>query len=425
MIFLSEELEVKVEMEIKELIKNLPITSGCYLMKDSTGKVIYVGKAVSLRKRVASYFSKSSDIHIKTQKLVEDIRDIGFIKTSSEAEALILEASLVKKYSPKYNIDLRDDKTYPYIQITNDVFPRISVERPHEFKSEYKYFGPYVNPKLIREALDVIRKIFLFRTCCTFPKKECLDYHINLCNAPCIGKISKTDYRQNIKNIILILDGKKDVLFKSLTVQMEKASLENNFEKAAKLRDQLRALGALFSGTRDINYFKEAEQIQRVLGLSALPNRIEAFDISNIYGNQPVGSMVSFFNGKPDKRNYRRFKIKDVSGIDDFRMIQEVVRRRYSRLKKEGTAYPDLILIDGGKGQLSSAVNELRELEVDIPIISLAKKQEEIFMPGKRNSITLLKNSLGLQLLQRIRDEAHRFAVSYHRKLRAKDFIKE
>ncbi len=224
---------------------------------------------------------------------------------------------------------------------------------------------------------------------------------------------------------MLILEGKKDTLCRNLKKDMERYSQNKNFEKAAKVRDQIRAIGALYSGTKDVNYYKEAEQLQRALNLPRVPERVEAFDISNIMGNQAVGSMVSFFNGKPDKNHYRRFRIKEVKGIDDFKMMAEVIRRRYGRLKREGLLFPDLILVDGGKGQLSSAVDELKALELEIPIISLAKREEEVFLPNKRNPVVLSSDSLGLKLLQRVRDEAHRFAVSYHRLLRNKNvFLK-
>ncbi len=406
-------------VSIKDRVKALPLTSGVYLMKNAAGKVIYVGKAVSLRKRVQSYFRKAKTMS-KTDLLVAEIERVDVIETFSEAEALILEASLIKRYDPKYNFELRDDKSYPYIEITGEEFPRISVQRPHHRKIKAKYYGPYVNPRLIREALTIIRKIFHFRTCDPFPNKECLDYHIGLCDAPCIVKITKKQYRKNVRNVCLILEGKKDTLYRGLKKEMEFLSKTQRFEEAAKVRDQLRAIGALYSGTQDINYFKEAEQLQRALGLSRLPESIETFDISNIMGSQAVGSMVYFSNGKPDKKNYRRFRIKEVKGIDDFRMIAEIVKRRYRRLKNEGLAFPDLIVIDGGKGQLSAAFQELEKLGVQIPIISLAKREEEIFLPKKRNSIKLSKDSLGLRLLQRMRDEAHRFAISYHRKLRGK-----
>jgi len=421
-------------LDIKEKIASLPLTSGVYLMKDVNGGVLYVGKAVSLKKRVQSYFRKSPH-HTKTDFLVSEIRDISCIETTSEAEALILEASLIKKYQPKYNVDLRDDKSYPFIEISGEEFPRVSVVRLYkkkfsekessEEKGRAKYFGPYVEPRLIREALTIIRKIFHFRTCHPLPKKACLDYHMGLCDAPCESRISEKQYTKIIRNVCLILEGKKDDLYKNLREDMEAFSREKNFEEAAKVREQIRAIGALYSGTKDINYYKEAEQLERALALPKALERIEAFDISNIMGEQAVGSMVSFLSGKPDKNNYRRFRIRNINGIDDFKMIAQVVRRRYTRLRDERLMFPDLIIIDGGKGQLSSACVELKKLDVQIPIISIAKGQEEIFLPRRRSSIRLPENSLGLKLIQRVRDEAHRFAVTYHRKLRGKDVFNE
>lgn len=418
-------------MDIKEKVKNLPLTSGVYVMKDASGKVLYVGKAVSLRKRVQSYFTRHHDA--KTDFLVSKICDVEHIPTASEAEALILEAGLIKQYRPRYNIERRDDKSYPFIEVTYEEFPRISVVRPHiknsniaelSKKTGSKYFGPYVNPKLIREALGIIRKIFHFRTCHPFPKKACLDYHLGLCDAPCEEKINRSEYAKIIRNVCLILEGKKDVLYQHLRREMETLAQTKSYEEAAKVRDQIRAIGALYSGTKDINYYKEAEQLQRFLNLPRLPERMEAFDISNTMGDQAAGAMASFFNGKPDKNNYRRFRVRTVAAIDDFKMIAEVVRRRYSRLKNERLIFPDLIVIDGGKGQLSSAKKELDDIQVDIPIIAIAKKQEEIFLPHRRNPVLLPRDSLGLQLIQRIRDEAHRFAVTYHRKLRSKNVFK-
>lgn len=406
-------------MILKDKIKSLPLNSGVYLMKDAAGTVLYVGKAVSLRKRVQSYFRKYPVIS-KTDYLVSEIADIDCTQTHSEAEALILEASLIKQYQPKYNIDLRDDKSYPLIEITDEKFPRITVVRPRVKNKNFQYYGPYVNPRLIREALTIIRKIFHFRTCDPFPHKACLDFHIGLCDAPCIANISRKEYAKNIRHVRLILEGKKDQLYSNLKKEMEEYARAKKFEEAAKVRDQLRAIAALYSGTKDINYYKETEQLQRMLNLPKRPERIEAFDISNIMGNQAVGSMVSFLNGKPDKNNYRRFRIKEVEGIDDFKMIAEIVRRRYARLQREGAAFPDLIMIDGGKGQLSAACGELKNMGIEIPILALAKREEEIFLPHRRNPVLLAKESLGLKLLQRVRDEAHRFAISYHRLVRGK-----
>lgn len=408
-----------------EKLKGLPLTSGVYLMKDESGRVIYVGKAVSLRKRVKSYFRKGAGTISKTDFLVSEIKDFDYIPAQSEAEALILEASLIKKYHPKYNVELRDDKSYPYIELTKEEFPRIRIVRPREKNKKSLYFGPYINAKLIREALSILRRIFPFCVCDSMPKKPCLDFHLGLCEAPCFGGVTKKDYLRNIRNIRLILEGKKNELIKELQGRMNILAREKNFEAAAKVRDQLRALGALFSGTGDVNYYKETEQLQRALGLPKRAQRIEAFDVSTIMGNQSTGSMVSFFNGAPDKKNYRRFRIKTVSGIDDFQMMAELIRRRYRRLKQERALLPDLIVVDGGKGQLSAACRELDRLELDIPVLALAKREEEVFLPSRRKSVILPPDSLGLKLLQRVRDEAHRFAVSYHRLLRNKNMLKK
>ena len=416
-------------MDIAEEIKKLPLESGVYVMKGEGGQILYIGKAVSLRKRVQSYFRKTKGVFPKTDMLVSDIRRIDYVRTASEAEALLLEANLIKEHHPKYNVEFRDDKTYPYIEITKEKFPRIALVRLNKKELALKeaglkkshYYGPYVNPKLVRDALGIIRRIFHFRVCHPLPDKACLDFHMGLCDAPCEKHIDEKGYAKLIRHTRLILEGKKDELHRGLRDEMERFAKEQKFEEAAKIREQIRAIGALYSGTKDINYYKEAEQLQRALNLPRLPERIEAFDISNIMGNQAAGSMVSFFNGKPDKNNYRRFRIREIGFIDDFKMIAEIVRRRYTRLKNERLMFPDLIIIDGGKGQLSSAVEELKKLEVDIPVISIAKREEEIFSPNRRIPVILPADSLGLKLVQRLRDEAHRFALSYHHQLRSKN----
>lgn len=412
-------------MDIKTKIKILPISSGVYLFKDAAGRVIYVGKAVNIRKRVESYFRGASRT-LKTDILVGAIADIDTIQTSSEAEALLLEASLIKQYQPKYNVELKDGKTYPFIQITKEEFPLVSVVRKNARKHknfDVELYGPYVNPTLIREALQIIRKIFPFRTCDPFADQLCLYYDLGLCQGPCEGKISKQEYARNIRKVKLILDGKKDDLYRNLRAEMEELARRKDFEGASRLRDCIRAIGALYSGTGDINYFKEAEQLQRAIGLSKAPVRIECFDISNTMGQQAVGSMVSFLNGKPDKNNYRRFRIKGVFGIDDVGMIAEIVRRRYARLQKEGVGFPDLIVIDGGRGQLGAALQELKKLNLSLAVIALAKREEEIFTPGRRLPVKLAGDSLGLRLLMRLRDEAHRFGLKYHTLLRSKKFL--
>ncbi|MFH0753735.1 MAG: excinuclease ABC subunit UvrC [Candidatus Omnitrophota bacterium] len=407
---------------LQNKIKSLPLTSGVYLMKDASGTIIYVGKAINLRRRVQSYF-RGKVRQVKTDLLVRNIADIDVIHTRSEAEALILEAALVKEHQPKYNIDLKDSKSYPFIEVSGDDFPRVAVVRFHKAQERNKravYFGPYVDAGLIREALTIIRKIFPFCSCMPMPPKACLYHSIHLCPAPCIGAVSEKDYARNIKSIQLILGGQKDVLYRDLRESMERLARQKDFEQAAVVRDQLRAIGALYASSGDANYFKELEQLQRALGLSRRPERVECIDISTTMGERSVGSLVSFLNGRSDKANYRRFRIKDVQGMDDFKMVAEVVRRRYGRLKREGGAYPDLIMIDGGKGQLAAADDALKALGIDVPLISLAKREEEIFVPGKRRPVLLSRDSLALRLLQRVRDEAHRFAISYHRLLRGK-----
>lgn len=403
----------------------LPLTSGVYLMKGAAGEILYIGKAVSLRRRVQSYF-RGKPQNIKTDLLVENIRDIDFILTQSEAEALILEASLVKKHQPKYNIDLKDGKSYPYIRITGGAFPLIDVirlARPDAREPESDYFGPYTDAALVREALQIIRRVFPFRTCAVLPAKACLYKDIGLCCAPCVALISQAEYDKLIMCVRLILNGDQDQLYRQLRGDMETHAAAGQYEQAAGARDRMRAVGALYSSSPDVNYFKEAEQLERALGLDRRPERIECIDISTTMGERAVGSLVSFLDGKPDKANYRRFRIKDVQGMDDFKMVAEVVRRRYGRLKREGAVFPDLVMIDGGKGQLSAAAAVLKELGIIIPLISLAKKEEEVFMPGRRVSIKLSRDSLVLKLLQRLRDEAHRFALAYHRLLRGKKML--
>lgn len=411
-------------MVLEKTIKTLPDSCGVYLMKDRDGKVIYIGKAISLKKRVGSYFKKNQ-ISSKQDALIKRVEDVDYIPTASEIEALLLEADLIKRFKPKYNVSLRDDKTFPFIKITQEKFPAISICRPKN-KDNALCFGPYTDSRAIRELIKKIRKIFPFRSCPKMPKKACLNFHIGLCPAPCIGKINKKDYAQNIRNISLILKGKRESLFKILQEEIRKESDKRNFEEAAKLRDQMLALGSIYLGGYVNNFLEEAKQLAQILGLKKLPFRIEAFDVSNIFGKEAVGSMVSFWRGSPDKNNYRRFRIKESQGkIDDYKMLAEITRRRYTRLKNEGLAFPDLILIDGGKGQVSVVKNELDRLHLDLSLIGIAKSEEKIFSFNKRNPIKLPLNNPALRLVMRIRDEAHRFAISYHHFLRRKKTFEE
>jgi len=411
-------------MDIKQKVKDLPDSPGVYIMKDAEGKIIYIGKAISLKKRVKSYFTKSSSTPFKQGLLVSQIKDIEYKPTHSEAEALLLEAGLIKKYQPRYNVELRDGKSYPLVKISNESSPCVSICRPKK-KQDGIFFGPYTNAGLLREALQIIRKVLPFRTCKNLPKRSCLDYHLRLCPAPCLGNISQKKYQQTIHHLKLLLEGRQEALYEDLKRKMQQESAKKKYEAAAHLRDQMQSIAFLYSSSGVKSYLYEAQQLKEVLHLPVAPERIEALDISHISAQGAVGSLVYFYKGKPDKNNYRRFRIKEVRGNNDYQMLAEVARRRYSRLKNEGGILPDLIVVDGGKGQVSAVKKELDNLNLDIPILGLAKAKEEIFLPKKKNPIVLSADSPGLQLLQRLRDEAHRFAQSYHHILRRKDLLEE
>ncbi len=404
---------------LKETVDSLPNLPGVYIFKDKDGAVLYVGKARVLKKRVQSYFNRP--VNGKTQALVSRICGLDHLVTDSEAQALVREAALIKEILPPYNIDLKDDKSYPYICVSKEDFPLVRICRAKKKAPEFDYFGPYPNAKLLRQAYKVIRRIFTFRTCLNMPDEPCLYYRIHLCPAPCAGKISRAEYRKTIGNIKMFLDGKQEALVELLSGQMREAARGQEFERAAALRDQIAALAQVSYSSPDLSQsVRESEELKIALRLKKRPQRIEAFDISNISGQQACASMVSFYEGKPDKNNYRRFRIKTVSGPDDYRMLQEAVYRRYHRLIEEGAAFPDLIVIDGGKGQLGAAQAVLEELKVNIPLISIAKENEEIFNTATGRGLRLGLDSPALHLIQRLRDEAHRFALAYHHILRRK-----
>lgn len=419
-------------MDIKEKISLFPDSPGVYLMKDSAGKIIYIGKAKSLKKRASSYLGK--DLAAKTLKLMSYVSDIEFRTCPSESLALILEAGLIHTHQPKYNTALRDDKSFPLVKMTNEQFPAVSVTRKKEDDGAH-YFGPYTNVTLLREALKIIRGYFPYRSCKALPKKACIYYRIKLSPAPCIGKISQQEYAGTIKQISLILEGKSSELVRDLSGQMRQRAKERRFEEAARLRDKIIALSAFtpLDGKAYLTGFKPSSnsfqsalsELQEVLGLNNLPRRIEAFDASHILGRQAAASMVSFYNGSADNAHYRRFRIKTVKQSDDYKMIAEAVRRRYLRLREENLPLPDLILVDGGRGQLSAAKKELDDLGLVIPVASLAKREEEIYTLSGSRPIRLKNNSSALRLLQCIRDESHRFALKYHRLLRKKRFLDE
>jgi excinuclease ABC subunit C len=398
-----------------------PAAPGVYLMSDAKGAVIYVGKAKSLRKRLSSYFR--GDLSDKTKALMARVADIRYRNTATETMALLLEASLVHDLQPRYNVLLRDDKSFPYLCITQEEFPRIYLTRSKGQPGSL--LGPYTNAKLLKAALRAVRRSFPFRSCPVLPAKPCIYYKIRLCPAPCGRKITPEEYAETIKNIALVLQGKINPLIRKLEFSMQEKSKKLDFEAAALIRDQLDSLAVLAKShyTSGGGYSQAEDMLKSLLGLKKTPRRIEGFDISNISGRQAVGSMVSFIDGRPDKNNYRRFRIRSVQGPDDYSMLAEVVRRRYSRLLKEQAQLPDLILIDGGKGHLLTAQRQLKGLGLFIPLISIAKKEENIYIVGRGNAIKFGSDTAALNLIRRIRDEAHRFAVSYHHILRRKKLI--
>lgn len=543
-----------------ERLADFPEKPGVYIMKDKRNRIIYVGKAVSLKNRVRSYFQSHKNLPVKVASMVSKIEDIEYIVTDSEVEALILECNLIKFHKPRYNILLRDDKQYPYIRITlNERFPRIEVVRTVK-KDGARYFGPYANAGAMREAIDVINKIFPIRSCkkdlseVPIDERPCLNYHIKRCLAPCQGFVKDEEYNEMINNIIMFLEGKRETLVKQLKDRMQEAAEKLDFERAAVLRNQISALekvlekqkvvstdmidqdiiamargsgivciqvffireGKLISrepfilnNTDDIErqeiltsfvkqfynnahfipkeiiidediddrdtieewlsrkkgqkvyvlipkrgekkklaqmvaenaraYLEQVEsreererirnlqaleELKIFLNLKELPQRIEAFDISNTQGTESVASMVVFEDAQPKKEDYRKFKIKTVEGPNDFESMKEVISRRFKRALSGDRKFqklPDLLLIDGGKGQLKYAREALKELGLShILTIALAEEYEHIFVEGRDDPIVLPENSEALFLVQRVRDEAHRFALSFHRSLRSK-----
>lgn len=398
-------------------MKQLPDKPGIYLFKNDAGNVLYVGKAASLRKRVLSYFQPARPLINRLAKLVQETKNLEWIVTGSEAEALLYEMSTIKELTPKYNVLLRDDKTFPVIKVTvEEPFPRLFVGRGNE--PGVKSIGPFTNATLLKQAFTAIRRVIPFRTCRTLPERACLDYYLKLCPAPCEERISQEKYRENLSQVYRLMEGQKAEVLKELKEKMQQASQERRYEDAARLRDQTAGLIQLAVRPRQFIPSEALADLQSLLRLPHLPRRIEAFDVSNIFGREPVGSMVTFLDGRPYKDGYRRFKIKSVPGIDDYAMMREIVRRRYE--KAAAAPLPDLVVIDGGKGHLNSALDVFRELRMDLAAVGIAKEYEELFLPGRREPVILPPTSQALHVVQRLRDEAHRFAIGYHRLLRGK-----
>jgi excinuclease ABC subunit C len=458
---LREIFHVPATEAIRKKLGVLPHKPGIYLMKDRFGTVIYVGKARDLRKRVSQYFHPSRRMgwDLKFNALVEAIQDFDIHVVRSEPEAFLLEGKLIKEFHPRYNISFRDDKRFLMLKVNlNDPIPNFTFTRLKKDDGA-RYFGPFSNSGALRNTLALVRRQFNLRGCRVFTPgeadyKHCLYAHLKYCTAPCIGNVTREQYLEQVNAACDFIEGQCHEMKDQLEVEMRKAATAQDYEKAAGLRDLIRDLKETTKKERKFERVpytlplamdprQDLAELAKVLDLPVPPLRIEGFDISNISGTFAVASLVSFKNGRPDRANYRRFKIKTVEGQDDFASMAEVVKRRYSRLLRENVGQasslsqtslskdgdrrdacltlPDLILIDGGKGQLNAACAELKKLGLEkIPVIGLAKEFEEIYQPGKSRPLRLGLNHPAVKLLQRIRDECHRVANSYNAQLRIK-----
>jgi excinuclease ABC subunit C len=435
---------------IRQKLGTLPHKPGIYLMRDRFGTVIYVGKARDLRRRVSQYFQPSRRLgwDLKFKALTEAIHDFDFHVVRSEPEALLLEGKLIKEFHPRYNVSFRDDKRFLLLKVNlNDPIPRFTLTRLKQDDGA-RYFGPFPNSSALRSTLALVRRQYHLRGCRPLTPterdyKHCLYAHLKYCTAPCIGNVGRAEYLEQVTAACDFLAGQCAEMQGQLESEMKKAAAAQEYERAAQLRD---LLADLRHTTQKVSRFervpyslplaldpeKDLAELAQALGLAAPPPRIEGFDISNISGTFKVASLVSFRDGRPDRANYRRFKIKTVAGQDDFASVAEVVRRRYTRMlegskvqslkskvPETDSAFPDLILVDGGKGQLSAARAELEKLGLGhIPTIGLAKEFEEIYRPGEKEPLRLSHASGALKLLQRVRDESHRFANTFNAQLR-------
>ncbi|HEX5797988.1 MAG TPA: excinuclease ABC subunit UvrC [Candidatus Saccharimonadales bacterium] len=411
-------------MSIKEKLDNLPKNPGVYFYKNKSGEIIYIGKAAVLRNRVRQYFQKSRLRDTKTDALIADIADIDWTEVETELDAVFLEAEMIRRYMPKYNILLRDDKSFVYVRIdVKSPYPSLTfTRRPLDDKAEY--FGPYLSKFTISQALRHLRKIFPYstHTATNIPKRACLQAQIGLCPGLEANLTSLEEYRRNLRKLISYITGKRKKLIKEMEKEMKSYSKASEFEKAARLRDKISALKHLDSkiifGDRenlDISKDHGLVELADMLNIKP-PRRVEGYDISHMSGQDTVASMVVFVGGVPDKSQYRKFKSR-IGGNDDFAHMHEVITRRFSETNIKKWGKPDLILIDGGKGQVSSALSALAATGHNIPLIGLAKRYEEVIIPVENSQYdikVLSRSSDALKLLQRIRDESHRFAVGYH-----------
>ncbi len=441
--------------KLQEKLNTVPSVPGVYKYFDSEGNVIYVGKAKNLRNRVRSYFRIKFDDDTKTKALVENIADLEYIEVSTELEALILEEKLVKKFQPKYNILLKDDKSFLYIVLRSEKvkigdlevdYPVVFSARKTDLQKSDIYYGPYPRSEVAKYVLRSLRKIIPFRDCSkskfrNYQKigQPCLYGHLGLCQAPCLGKVLKTDYLRDLSKIKRFLDGNFKKIIDDILKDMKEASKKEEFEKAAKLRDIIKKFEYLTINTSKIDSIAEnplliedliATSLDNLIKylpvLKEYPERIECYDISNTSGKEATASMTVAINGRLTNREYRRFKIKFKDSPDDFEMMREVLRRRFKRsLIDDSWKLPNLIVLDGGKGQLSAGLSVLKEMRIDIAIISIAKK-EEILIYSRGDEffeVRIPKTDESLKLIQRLRDEAHRFAKKYHHELRLKKLL--
>ena len=560
---LNQPGEALLSAALEAKLKHLPENPGIYLLKDGRSRVLYVGKARSLRARVRSYFQSTQNLDPKTRSLMEQVADLDYIATDTEVEALILENNLIKYYRPKFNVRLRDDKSYPYLKVTlNEDYPRVLLTR--SLKSDgARYFGPYTDVGALRDTMRLLEKVFSLRSCkqsrLSQRGRPCLNAHIGRCLAPCTGEVSREDYAGIVDQVVLFLEGRTDFLLQEIKRRMEEAAAGLNFEQAARLRDQMKAVAAVVEKQKMVStrgadqdvvglalgfqeaaaqvfFFREGKlvgrenfwlsinegsiaaevlaaflkqyyasvesvpplvllpealppeeeallsewlrqkrggglrllvprrgerrqlvelaqknaqlvlrqklqaeaasarqrelvlaQLQQDLDLASPPRRIEGYDISNLQGREAVGSMVVFQEGEPLRSEYRRFRIRTVEGPDDYASLAEVIRRRFKRGlegEEKFADFPDLVLVDGGRGQVTAAVQAMESLGLGLPCIGLAKEQERVFPAGRGEPLVLPLNSPSLQLLQRVRDEAHRFALEAHRRQRGQAAIK-
>ena len=417
-----------------------PDAPGVYLFQDQSGRVLYIGKAKSLRNRVGSYFLKAAAEDQRTTRLVREAYDVDFIEAESEVDALLMEARLIKDTQPKYNRDLRDDKSFPYLQITtHEDYPRVEITREPR-SSAVKLYGPFASVGSLRGALHVLQRVFQFRTCSLDIEEDderwrwfrpCLLASIKQCTAPCNLRISKQEYRRDIARLKKFLDGNRKSLLKEMRAEMQEAAAAFRYEQAGRLRDEIKMLESLHE-RGDLEKHEQPEVfymdpkkgltgLQKVFKLDEKPRTIEGMDIAHLGGEETVASLVQFIDGLPFKPGYRRYRIREVEGIDDYASMQEVVSRRFTKLRDDQDVFPDILLIDGGKGQLGRVVKAFDALKITPPLVlSLAKTEELIYVNGRSEPLRLSRHAYALRLLQYVRDESHRFAQHYHHLLRRK-----